>query len=275
MSVKKSNIADPNLLKLRYKIDEIDNQIIDLLAARMDVVDEVAILKRSKNENIFIRSNREADMIKDIVVKLDGRYPKSHIMTIWRKIIAAANLHEQEINIGLYNPDNIPDYKYLINEYYSRDFAVQSFDNARKLISDIESGDIKLGILPVPNSSQEPWWQLIVDSNINIFAKIPFIENESDHELFCVAIKEVEPSQSDKTLLYLETKNNIEKNQIEEILQELNFEISSLSSQNSAQDMAIFLYEIKGYIAYDNIDLRNLQDKDMRAKILGYFATQI
>jgi len=129
--------------------------------------------------------------------------------------------------------------------------------------------------LPVPKND-DFWWQLLADSKIKIFAKLPFVKSQvSDHELFCVAIKEVEPSQDDITLLYLETKNQLDANQVEEILQQVNFEVECILSQNLAQDLNVFLFEIRGFVSEDDPKLDKLSENDLWANILGYYATQI
>jgi chorismate mutase len=56
----------PTLEDFRSKIDVIDNKIINLLKSRMAIVARVAEFKKSNNYKFFIRSAREADMIKDL-----------------------------------------------------------------------------------------------------------------------------------------------------------------------------------------------------------------
>lgn len=266
-------MIDPDLAKLRHRIDNIDNQIISLLAQRMDVVDEVAALKRANNEGIFIKSNREADMIKDIVSKLENRYPKSHIVAIWRKIIAAANLHEQKVRIGLLNPQNIPDYRYLINEYYSRDFAIDSYNDYSMLISNLESNKINIAILPIPKISiQDNWWQLLINSKIKIFAKLPFVKDKNNnHELFCLAIKDVKPSYSDRTILYLESLSSINQETIKRILKDNKINSPFLLTQYSND----ILYDVDGYYDERSNIMLDFKENNFKATILGHYATPI
>ena len=100
------------LSKLRKDIDDIDEQIISLLEKRLGIVEKVGSLKSSYKEDFFIRSAREADMIKNLVRRSEKFFPNSVIASIWRKIITTSNLKEQEIQVALHNPKNIPDYSY-------------------------------------------------------------------------------------------------------------------------------------------------------------------
>ena len=62
----KNNIGD-----LRKQIDIIDDKIIDLLKERLDVVKEVGKIKHSQGGKFsFIRSGREAEMLRNLTAKM-------------------------------------------------------------------------------------------------------------------------------------------------------------------------------------------------------------
>ena len=63
--------SSTTLQDLRSEIDKIDNQMIELLGQRMAIVSRVGELKKNNNEKFFIKSNREADMIKDLIKKIN------------------------------------------------------------------------------------------------------------------------------------------------------------------------------------------------------------
>ena len=264
MSIKKNNIIDPKLLELRTQIDNIDSKIIDLLINRMQIVDKVALFKKSQDDLLYIKSNREADMIKDISNRLKDYYPKSHIISIWRKIIAASNLREQDIKIGLYNPNNITDYQYIINEYYSQEFIVKNYDDAQLMIKEIKDKNINIALISC-NLDNNDWWQYLAKSNIKIFAKIPFQSN-SDHKLYCLAIKNVEPSKNDVTILSTKYNNDIDLCQIQKKISDLGYKLSIIA--HNIQNKSL-LIEILGYL--DDKDLVKINDQ-ISAKIIGYCA---
>ena len=85
MQNQKNNNSENSLTDLRFQIDNIDDQIINLLGERMGIVNQVGELKKNNNEKFFIRSNREADMIKDLLKKSKSNFPKTAIINIWRK----------------------------------------------------------------------------------------------------------------------------------------------------------------------------------------------
>ena len=78
------NQQNKKLALFREQIDEIDLKILNLLKDRMEIVKNVGELKKSYNEKFYIRANREADMIKNLVNLADDKFPKSTIINIWR-----------------------------------------------------------------------------------------------------------------------------------------------------------------------------------------------
>ena len=76
---------------LRAQIDDIDTQILQLLAQRMEIVEKVGSLKRSEGvRGVFIRPKREDDMMKRILAEGAGNFPSKALFSIWRAIISAS-----------------------------------------------------------------------------------------------------------------------------------------------------------------------------------------
>jgi chorismate mutase len=174
--------CEPALLALREDIDKIDDQIISLLQARMEIVSKVGEFKKVNQEKFFIRSNREADMIKDLVAKSRGSLSAITVISIWRKIITAANMHEQPLAIAICNPQKLPDYAYLVKSYYNDLVPICDFDNAKNTILELEKGEAQIAIFADPqfdnNQKSENWWIDLAKKcdDLQVFAKIPFVE---------------------------------------------------------------------------------------------------
>lgn len=271
------------LLELRSRIDDIDNQVIDLFNKRMQIIREVAEYKNSVNEKFFIRSAREADMIKNLVKKADPAFPKSTIVNIWRKIITSSNVLEQKINIAVHNPEKIPDYQYLIKEYYGDFVPLSFFDSASHIVTEIEKGKAQIGIFALPCDKQnkvEKWWISLINnkSGIRVFAKIPFI-GESSYDLVAVAIKEPEKSEEDQTLIAIETNSLFSKNQVEESFKKsgLKFRILKSDKLEQINNVHFHLVEVEGFFTDESSEIKSLSKSEIKpfVKILGHFAKTI
>src|ERR1051326_7104984 len=87
------------LHQLRSQIDAIDQQLLDLLVKRAEIVAEVG---ESKGEQpIYIRPGREATMLRSLLSKNTGKLPKNLIHRIWREMIGAFTLQEGALRVAV------------------------------------------------------------------------------------------------------------------------------------------------------------------------------
>jgi chorismate mutase len=283
------------LLALRQEIDQIDNQIISLLVQRMEVIARVGELKKNHQEKFFIRSNREADMIKDLVKKSGNILPKSTIISIWRKIITTANMDEQTLRIAIHNPNNIPDYTYLVKEYYNDLVPFHNFDSATNVVMEMEKGDAQIGVFALPKDehdggredAKENWWIALANNRLGlkVFAKIPFFEfldvekNNNKIELVAVAAKNPEKSSDDNSLLYVEVNKETSRATILAALKENNLDAKILKSVKLQQveGIVFYLIEVRGFYLEEDKVIKAFSKSKAKAyvKVLGHYATAI
>ena len=298
MENQQNKTSESALLALRDEIDVVDNKIIELLGNRMQIINRVGELKKNSNEKFFIRSSREADMIKDLIKKSNSAFPKTAIVSIWRKIIAAANMCEQKLKIVIHNPKNISDYFYLVREYYCDSAPIISHDSTTNIVAEIEKGEAQIGIFALPQLSRdesdkkenanENWWISLANnkSGIKVFAKIPFVESENEQDdindeisLVAVAIKPAEKSSEDNSLLYVEVKKEISRSQILSALVEQGLIAKILKTVKLPQidDVVFYLVELGGFHADEDVAIKNFSKSKIKpyAKLLGSYAVPV
>ncbi|MFT6077810.1 MAG: chorismate mutase [Myxococcota bacterium] len=261
-----NNNNQDRLLQLRSQIDKIDDSLIELLNQRINIVKEVGEYKQSINESFFVKSAREADMIKDLLLKSDPSIPKSTIVTIWRKIIASANSLEQDLHIEIFNPTQIVDYQYLVREYYGDFIPFSQEENSSKILSNIKEKKSQIAVFCNTESladEQNIWWKNMAQSNdeIKIFARIPFI-GTSKYQLFVSAIKSPEKSSDDQTLLVIKSSD------VESSLKECGLNFKILQSSND-----FHLIEVDGFFGNNDPKISNISSDFI--KIIGHFANPI
>ncbi len=290
------NQQNKKLALFREQIDEIDLKILNLLKDRMEIVKNVGELKKSYNEKFYIRANREADMIKNLVNLADNKFPKSTIINIWRKIITSANMSEQALRIAIHNPRNITDYTYLVREYYNNDVPIFNYDSANSVVAELENQQAQIGIFALPDSNEdfdkkedtkENWWISLANNRIGlkVFAKIPFVEfaqkdkNYNSIQLVAVAIKEAEKSISDKTLITIETGKEVNKYAIITAFKEVGLEGKILKSTQVMQfdGIKFHLIEIEGFYLENDAVFKKISQSKIKPfiKVLGHFAQTI
>lgn len=201
------------LLQFRQDIDLIDNQILDLLIKRADIVKCVKTLKEENNDKFFVKSAREADMIRELIKKSGNRIPDELILNIWRKIISFSNYFEQKINIALHNPEKNSNFERILRSYYNDSMPIVELDNSATIFKDLETGKFQIAYFALPkenNDQYNNWWINLANSQsgIRVFVKIPLFKNGFEYELVGIAIKDDEKSDHDKSLLVIEQSKN-------------------------------------------------------------------
>ncbi len=296
MENQQNKTCEMALGALRDQIDQIDNQIISLFAQRMEIIAKVSELKKGNHEKFFIKSSREADMVKALAKKVTANFPKLAIVNIWRKIITVANMTEQPIRIAIHNPKNIPDYAYLVKDYYSEAVPLYISDSATSVISELEKNEAQIGIFALPENvyeepnkqaAQENWWIALANNRLGlkVFAKIPFVEfldedkNRDQIKLVAVAAKEPEKSSDDNSLLYVEANKEIPKSQILAVLKEFNLQgkILKVVSLHQLDGLMFYLIEVAGFYLESDEAIKNFSSSKIKpyVKILGHYATSI
>ena len=80
--------AQNPLSELRRQIDEIDTALHDLIMRRTEVVQKIAAVKGS-NGGAFHLPGREAEVMRRLVRRHQGAFPKAALVRIWRELISA------------------------------------------------------------------------------------------------------------------------------------------------------------------------------------------
>ena len=82
-------MRDKILEKLRQKINDVDDRILDLLAQRAAVVSEIGKFK--DNTKTVVDLDREQIILDRLLHKAKGEYSKDTIIRIWRELFQASS----------------------------------------------------------------------------------------------------------------------------------------------------------------------------------------
>src|SRR5690606_24128637 len=76
--------VEDRLSSLRREIDEIDDKLHDLIVARMEAVAKVGKAKSAASQDI-LRPAREAAILRRLIERHTGSFPKAGLVRIWRE----------------------------------------------------------------------------------------------------------------------------------------------------------------------------------------------
>ena len=258
------------LTKHREAIDAIDDDIIALLLKRCEIVQEVGKLKREHMpDQNFIRSGREADMIRRIYKAFsDTPFSAEAAVSIWRLIIAASTHIENELSLSVLQTDEESHYAWLGREYFGNFLPVSTQRMASHVVADVADGKASIGILPLPSmADEESWWPHLIsdrERSPKIFAQIPMLAHKSSGKsltpALAIAMLEPEESSDDVSYLALEVDDSISTSRLQTLFTQAKLKGGWISVLTHPSGLRQLLVNIEGFVSEDDARLEKLRE---------------
>lgn len=173
--------ATRSLEDLRREIDEIDDAIHDLVMRRTDLLSGIAAAKgkpASAATGAFLRPGREATVLRRLVARHRGAFPKPALVRLWREIISAPLSLQGAFTVAVYAPKDAPGYWDLARDHYGSCTHFSGHGSASQVIAALGDGNAAVGILPaIQGEDSDPWWRLLARQDRatpSIIARLPF-----------------------------------------------------------------------------------------------------
>ncbi len=142
----------PLLDKLRSRIDEIDLQILSLLAARQSIAKDIGLQKRRMGFDLFDPAREEA-VIERLMKQITPPLTARDVRTIFTEIISAARSIQQSIAVAFLGPEGS-----FCHQAAARFFGsapeLRPEQSVEDVFSMVEKGQCMMGMVPIENSYQ-------------------------------------------------------------------------------------------------------------------------
>lgn len=143
---------DQKLNELRKQIDVIDDQMLQLLNQRMEVVKQVGVLKQGQGSVIY-RPEREAAIIERLHQKTQGLLNREAIEAIFLEIFATSRNLELPEKVAYLGPEG----SFSHGAAESRFGAMSEYfpmPTIRTVFEAVETGKTRFGIVPFENNQE-------------------------------------------------------------------------------------------------------------------------
>jgi len=277
-------MSEDNLKQLRAELDKIDIEIQNLLVQRAQISLDVKNTKLAND--LKLKPGREAQILRDIVKRHNGSFPKLELIRIWREILSASLQAQSPFKVAVYKPENNPEdnWRYIsaARNHFGSYTPMIAHPLQRRVIEAVLEDECSAGVLPIPQRrEQNPWWRhLAVQGNTGkdgtsskparIISKIPFAEpaGRSEYsrteaiECLVIAKGQTDPSGLDETYVVLDLSENIPSTRIESRLVENKMSglVLSVWHDGEAPERWLNLICIKELILADNNKLDRLTE---------------
>jgi chorismate mutase-like protein len=259
MPAKPTSLAD-----LRQKIDEIDSSIHDLIMLRSDLAEQIAVAKAEGAA--YIRPGREAQVVRRLMDRHQGSFPRPVLARIWREIISVSAALQGPVTAAVYAPEQGPALTRLARDQFGSMTPITEYGSEMGVLRAITDGLGIVGVLPLPESDRgAPWWRNLAregDSAPRIIARLPFAaigpQPADAPQALVVSLTEQEESGYDHSFLIVETREAISRGALKNLLKSAEFGTLESPIWDEAPDRGLHLLEVEGFVAPDDPRLERL-----------------
>jgi chorismate mutase/prephenate dehydratase len=161
------------LKKLRSKIDKLDDQVLELLNRRAELVVDVGTIKR--NEKVkFHTPERERQILKRMTAHNIGPFTNDALKAIFREIISASLALEEPLKVTCLGPLATFTHLAALRHFgASADFI--PVDSIKKVFENVETGKAEYGVVPIENSNEgvvSYTLDMFMDSELQVVAEV-------------------------------------------------------------------------------------------------------
>lgn len=268
------------LSSLREQINSIDDDIHALLMRRAAIA---ASVRDSKQGGPVWRPAREAQILRRLIARHEGPFPRTTIIQIWREIVSAMVRLQGEFAVAVYATENSRLCRDMARDHFGAETPLALYSSTRAVLTAVQDGSATVGVLPAPEESEEtPWWPLLAGMSgggTAVCARLPFASSTlgiGDSAL-CVASIPPDESGLDRSLFMLRTSPEISRARLNDAISAAGIKPLRLIRRSTPpDDTSAFLVELEGCVRPDEARIARLTDPDTSiieaADFIGVYA---
>lgn len=144
----------PNLSDIRASIDKLDLEIQELITQRAYLAEQVARAKDADGTKPnFYRPEREADVLRNVIVRNKGPLSNDTLTQIFREIMSACLALQKPLKIAFLGPAGTFSQAAVCKHFghAAQNVPLQTID---EVFREVEAGTAHYGVVPVENSTE-------------------------------------------------------------------------------------------------------------------------
>lgn len=273
--------ANRPLEDLRREIDGIDDAIHDLIMRRAVLLSAIAAAKgkNAGGAGSFLRPGREASVLRRLVARHHGAFPKAALVRLWREIISAPLSLQGTFSVAVFAPEDEPGYWDLARDHYGGHTTFVAHATASQVIAALGEGEAVVGVLPsIREEDPDPWWHLLARENGKdqyIMACLPMAPSSNargDH-LQALVVGPVTPELTgrDRSYVAFELGEEVSRARLKDQLNKVGLDSTFFSAWgNGAAARRLILAELSGFIERQDARIRSFLEA-MKGAVSGVF----
>jgi chorismate mutase len=275
---------------LRREIDRIDDTIHDLLLERAGLVGRISA---AKPEGITaLRPGREAGIVRRLLARHQGPFPRLAVVRIWREIIGALLAMQEPFSVAVHATGRGGSFVELARNHFGVVVPLQICRSSGQVVRAVADGHASAGLVPLPQGEAdaddpEPWWASLAAGSgggPKVVARLPFagvgaIKSGSEPpQALLIACRDHDETGDDHTLAVLETAPDVSRDRLRAAMAAGGLESLGLMGLCRHGDQWLHLVEIAGYVAATDPRLARItqtRDPISHFTVIGGYATPL
>jgi len=279
-----------SLETLRREIDRIDESIHDLLMRRAALVAGIAAAKGEGR--VSLRPGREASILRRLLARHQGHFPKLALVRIWREIMGALVGLQGPFSVAIHAAGRSTSAVELARNHFGTVAPLHAYRSPGQVVRAVAEGHASVGVVPLTPGTEaaddaEPWWtSLTVGSGEppRIVARLPFAGvlpakgSPEPPQALVIACRDHDETGDDRTVLVVETGPEVSRDRLRAVLAAAGLEPAQLLAIYRHGAIWLHMVEILGHVAASDPRFTLLvapKDPISHVSVIGGYATPL
>ena len=172
---------EKSMEKLRGRIDDLDEKILDLLNRRANIAIEIGEIKKASQSELRA-PGREIEVLDRILRLNKGPFPNEALRAVFREIMSASLSLEGPLKVAYLGPKATFTHLACLQQFgFSATYVPVT--SIKEVFSEVERGRVEYGVVPIENSTEgvvNHTLDLFMDSSLKIVGEV---SQEVSHHL--------------------------------------------------------------------------------------------
>jgi len=269
---------EPSLDALRQQVDRVDEQLHDLIMKRCQLVERLGPLKTGSGP--AIRPGREAEVLRRLMARHKGGFPKASLVRIWREMLGAFGGLQEPLSIAVCQAERGDGFIELARNHFGVVWPVNPIPGAGQVVKLVADGQASVGVVPLPGhgpGGAEPWWVALTAENEaipRVVSRLPVYPNDDPRpeplEALVIARRPHDDTGLDRTLVVAETGATTSRDRVRALFAAAGMEPTEILAATNVDGTLLTLVEVEGWVGPADPRLVTLvRDPVRHASVIG------
>ncbi len=255
------------LNSLNDQIDEIDTDILVMLARRFEIIKCLMMARNLSEDDLSYDPAQEAMIMRRLLKKNNGVLSVPTLTKIWREIITTGQRLHKDFTVAVYMKERPNEMLELAKDYFGITGRYLSCLSVSQTIYKIDMNEADIGIVPLFEETDEAWWTALTSkehNHLKIVARLPFVttcEQPHKKEAFVISAVDNRETGKDRSLFAIEMASHTSRAALKTMLSEVGLNVSQVWTAPNLSHIHLFAVELDGYISISDKKILAFQEK--------------